>query len=92
MRFMGRYSEPLRVLFADLPEIRPGQRVVDVGCGPGALIAELVSRAATVSAVEPSAFARRRQARLPGADVRSARPSSYTCHSQKACTPGGPCG
>ena len=71
LRFMGRYSEPLAVRFADLPGIRPGQRVLDVGCGPGALAAELVSRAATVSAVEPSAsFAAAVRARLPEVDVR----------------------
>src|ERR1039457_7122516 len=44
MRFMGRYSEPLARLFADLAGVRHGQRVLDVGCGPGALTAELVSR------------------------------------------------
>jgi SAM-dependent methyltransferase len=71
LRFMGRYSERLAVLFADLPGIRPGQQVLDVGCGPGALTAELVSRAAVVSAVEPSAsFAAAARARVPAADVR----------------------
>jgi SAM-dependent methyltransferase len=59
MRFMGQYSEPLSRQFADLPGIRPGNRVLDVGCGPGALSAELVSRAAAVSAT-----------RLPEVDVR----------------------
>jgi ubiquinone/menaquinone biosynthesis C-methylase UbiE len=48
MRFMGQYSEQLAMRFADLPGIRPGQRVLDVACGPGALTAELVSRAAAV--------------------------------------------
>ena len=71
LRFMGRYSEPLAVQFAGLPGIRPGQRVLDVGCGPGALTAELVARAALVSAVEPSSsFAAAVRARLPGVDVR----------------------
>ena len=71
MRFMGQYSEPLAMRFADLPGIRAGQRVLDVGCGPGALTAELVNRAAAVSAVEPSAsFAAAVRARLPGVDVR----------------------
>ena len=52
-----------------------GQRVLDVGCGPGALTAELVSRvgAASVSAVEPSAsFAAAARERLPGVEVRQA--------------------
>jgi SAM-dependent methyltransferase len=44
-RFMGQYSEPLAPLFADLAGVGAGQRVLDVGCGPGALTAELVSRA-----------------------------------------------
>jgi SAM-dependent methyltransferase len=73
MRFMGKYSEPLAVRFADLAGVRQGQRVLDVGCGPGALTAELVSRAGSdaVSAVEPSAsFAAAARERLPGVDVR----------------------
>src|ERR1700727_934089 len=53
--------------------VRRGQRVLDVGCGPGALTAELVGRAGAhaVSAVEPSAsFAAAVRERLPGVDVR----------------------
>src|ERR1700730_1387904 len=73
MQFMGRYSEPLAARFADLAGVRAGQRVLDVGCGPGALTAELVSRAGAdaVSAVEPSAsFAAAVRERLPEVDVR----------------------
>ena len=73
LRFMGRYSEPLAAQFADLAGVRRGQRVLDVGCGPGALTAELASRAGAqaVSAVEPSAsFAAAVQERLPEVDVR----------------------
>ena len=72
-RFMGRYSEPLAVQFADLAGIDRGQRVLDVGCGPGALTAVLASRAGAdaVSAIEPSAsFAAATRERLPGVDVR----------------------
>ena len=73
MRFMGQYSERLAPRFADLAGIHDGQRVLDVGCGPGALTAELVNRvgAASVSAVEPSdSFAAAVRERLPGVEVR----------------------
>ena len=72
---MGRYSEPLAVLFADLAGVGRGQRVLDVGSGPGALTAELVRRLGpeAVSAVEPSgSFAAAVRERLPGVDVRLA--------------------
>ena len=36
-RFMGRYSVPLAPAFADFAGVVSGQRVLDVGCGPGAL-------------------------------------------------------
>ena len=55
-RFMGRYSVPLAPQLADLAGVSSGQHVLDVGCGPGALTAELVKRlgSAAVSAVDPS--------------------------------------
>lgn len=73
--FTGRFSEPLAHKFADFVGPRPGQRVLDVGCGPGALTDVLVQRlgASKVSAVDPSAaFVAAAQARLPGVDVRRA--------------------
>src|SRR5207344_3187279 len=73
LRFMGRYSEPLAAQFADLAGARAGQRLLDVGCGPGALTAELVTRVGpdAVSAVEPSAsFVAAARERLPGVDIR----------------------
>ena len=75
LRFMGRFSEPLAVSFADLAGLSRGQRVLDVGCGPGALTAELVRRqgAAGVSAVDPSpSFVAAVRERLPGVDARLA--------------------
>jgi SAM-dependent methyltransferase len=72
--FMGRFSEPLAPLFADLAGagIGAGQRALDVGCGPGALTAELARRLgpAAVWAVEPSeSFARAAARREPAAWV-----------------------
>jgi len=53
---MGRYSIRLAPEFADFAGVASGQRVLDVGCGPGALTGELVKRvgAEAVSAVDPS--------------------------------------
>jgi SAM-dependent methyltransferase len=74
-RFMGRYSVPLAPKFADHAGVSPGQQVVDVGCGPGALTAVLVERlgASAVAAADPSEpFVEAMRARQPGVDVRRA--------------------
>lgn len=71
-RFMGRYSVLLSPQLADLAAVSPGQRALDVGCGPGALTAELVKRlgADAVSAVDPSEpFVAAVGARYPGVTV-----------------------
>ena len=73
-RFMGRYSVPLAPKLADLAGVAAGQRVLDVGCGPGALTAELARRLgpANVTAVDPSEpFIAAARARNP--DVRVER-------------------
>ncbi len=72
-RFMGRYSAPLAPLLADFAGVAARERVLDVGCGPGALTSELVRRvgAELVSAVDPSEpFVEAAKNRHPGVDVR----------------------
>jgi SAM-dependent methyltransferase len=74
-RFMGRYSVPLALQFADFVQIEGRRRVLDVGCGPGALTAELVGRlgADAVSAVDPSeTFVAAARERHPGVSVQRA--------------------
>lgn len=71
-RFMGRYSTPLAEQFADFAGIGPGHRVLDVGCGPGALTGELVRRIGlpSLSAVDPSeVFVDAVHHRYPGVEV-----------------------
>jgi ubiquinone/menaquinone biosynthesis C-methylase UbiE len=75
-RFMGRYSTPLAAAFADAAGIAAGRRALDVGCGPGALTAELVRRlgAENVAAIDPSeSFVDACRRRNPGVDVQVAR-------------------
>jgi SAM-dependent methyltransferase len=74
-RFMGRYSEPLAAKFVALAGVVEGQQALDVGCGTGALTAELVERLGTgaVSAVDPSeSFVEATRSRFPAVDVRRA--------------------
>jgi SAM-dependent methyltransferase len=74
-RFMGRYSVPLAPSLADFASVASGQRALDVGCGPGALTAELVRRLgpAAVTAVDPSEpFVAAARERHPDVSVRRA--------------------
>jgi ubiquinone/menaquinone biosynthesis C-methylase UbiE len=73
--FMGRFTAPLAPLLADAAGVREGEglSVVDVGCGPGGLTAELAARVGDerVAAIDPSPpFVEACRARVPGADVR----------------------
>jgi len=71
-RFMGRYSAPLASVFATFAGVHRGQRLVDIGCGPGALTTELVRRlgAAAVVAVDPSEpFVEAVRERHPGVET-----------------------
>lgn len=74
-RFIGRYSRLLSPQLADLAGVADGQRVLDVGCGPGALTVELVARlgASSVVAVDPSQpFVAAIRTRFPGVEVHEA--------------------
>jgi len=71
-RFMGRYSGPLAPVFAEFAGVEAGQRALDVGCGPGALVGALVERLGqrSVNAVDPSsAFVDAVRARYPGVET-----------------------
>jgi ubiquinone/menaquinone biosynthesis C-methylase UbiE len=71
-RFMGRYSVLLSPKFAAFATVHQGQKALDVGCGPGALTAELVSRlgSAAVTGVDPSApFVEAARTRNPGVTI-----------------------
>jgi ubiquinone/menaquinone biosynthesis C-methylase UbiE len=70
---VGRYGAQLAAGLIRAAGIRPGQRVLDVGCGPGPLttaLADLLG-SESVAAVDPSEpFVEACRSRVPGADVR----------------------
>ena len=73
-RFIGRYSRPLAVPFADFAGLPLDGRILDVGCGPGALTTELARRAGPgwVTAVDPSEeFVTVLRGHLPGVGHRA---------------------
>lgn len=77
--FMGRFSEPLAPLFIDAAGVTAGVTALDVGCGPGALTAQLVARLGTsaVHAVDPSeSFVKAARARFPHVDIQQGRAES----------------
>ena len=71
-RYVGRYSRQLARALIAAAGVRSGQRALDVGCGPGALTAELAALlgAEHVAAAEPSpTFAEACRRRNPGVRV-----------------------
>ena len=89
--FMGRYSRLLAAPFADAIGVVAGQKVLDVGCGPGALTGVLVDRvgADSVSACDPSVpFVPRARPAIPASMSASRRPRrsrSTTTPSTSSC-------
>lgn len=78
-RFMGRYSTLLAPVFAAFAGVADEDRVLDVGCGPGALTSELVRRvgAARVAAVDPStSFVGEARRRNPAVEIHEAAAES----------------
>ncbi|MCX2932459.1 class I SAM-dependent methyltransferase [Mycobacterium sp. CVI_P3] len=70
-RFMGRYAEPLATVFARFAGVGAGDKVLDVGCGTGALTAHLLSIGADVTAIDPSPpFIEALAKRLPDVEAR----------------------
>lgn len=72
-RHVGRYGAALAAAFCDAAGVRAGDSALDVGCGPGALLAELASRlgpdrAAGIDSSPP--FVEACRLAVPGADVR----------------------
>ncbi len=88
-RFMGRFSTQLAPQLADFAEVRDQRRVLDVGCGPGALTVELVRRLGegAVSAIDPSEpFVAAARDRHPGVDVQLA-PAEHIPFADSSSTP-----
>jgi SAM-dependent methyltransferase len=68
--FMGRWSERLATPFLEFVGIRPGDRVLDVGCGTGVLTAALADAAAQAVGIDAS------EPYLDGARLRRSRPNA----------------
>ena len=74
-RHIGRYGSALARALSEIANVSAGQRALDVGCGPGALAAELcqVLGSDGLAAIDPSTpFVEACAQRLPGVDVRLA--------------------
>lgn len=70
---VGRYGAQLAAGLIRAARIQPGQRALDVGCGPGPLTTALADLLGSenVAAVDPSEpFVKACRERVPGADVR----------------------
>lgn len=72
-RHVGRYGDALSAAHADAAALRAGDSALDVGCGPGVLLANLAQQlgADRVAGIDPSEpFVEAARAALPGVDIR----------------------
>lgn len=78
-RHVGRYGPALAAAHCDAAGVTPGDTALDVGCGPGPLLAELARRlgADRVAGIDPSPpFAAAARRAVPDADVREGNAES----------------
>jgi ubiquinone/menaquinone biosynthesis C-methylase UbiE len=71
-RFVGRYGPWLASAMCEAAGVREGERALDVGCGPGALVAKLaeIVGVESVAGIDPSEpFVQAARARVPGARI-----------------------
>ena len=88
--FMGRWSRRLAGPFLDFAGVRPGDRVLDVGCGTGVITAALAERgcvAVGIDASQPYLDGARRLRSQPGVtyELGDARHMTYPEASFDAC-------
>ncbi len=83
-RHVGRYGAALSAAHVAAAGVAPGDQALDVGCGPGVLLAELARRLGPdrVAGVDPSEpFVAAARAAVPGADVRVAPAEQLPFHT-----------
>jgi SAM-dependent methyltransferase len=67
----GGFADPVRNAITLAAGIRPGMRVLDVGCGSGEYLAMLASAGAAVAGIDPApGMIELARARVSGADIR----------------------
>lgn len=67
----GDVANPVRRRLMELTGIRPGSRVLDVGCGSGEFLAVLDQAGARTAGIDPApAMIERARSRVPAADLR----------------------